>query len=62
MPGEFVNTTDHLYDIMGEGVDKTGFRRPTYEYKPDYVVPRFLEPMSFFGALRDFCTEERLPR
>lgn len=51
MPGVRKYSLLHLYDVMGEYVDKTG-RRPTYEYA---LIGGVNDSDSELGALRDFC-------
>ena len=51
MPGVRKYSLIHLYDIMGEYVDKTG-RRPTYEYA---LIKGVNDSDNELGALRDFC-------
>ena len=51
MPGVKKYSLIHLYDIMGEYVDKTG-RRPTYEYA---LIKGINDSDNELGALRDFC-------
>ena len=51
MPGVKKYSLMHLYDIMGEYVDKTG-RRPTYEYA---LIKGVNDTEDEIGALCDFC-------
>lgn len=51
MPGVRKYSLLHLYDIMGEYVEKTG-RRPTYEYA---LIGGINDSENELGALRDFC-------
>ena len=51
MPGVKKYSLIHLYDVMGEYVDKTG-RRPTYEYA---LIQGVNDNEDELGALCDFC-------
>ena len=53
MPGVKKYSLMHLYDIMGEYVDKTG-RRPTYEYA---LIKGINDTEDEIGALCDFCRD-----
>lgn len=51
MPGVRKWSLQHLYEVMGEYVDKTG-RRPTYEYA---LIRGINDSEDELGALCDFC-------
>lgn len=53
MPGVKRYSLMHLYDIMGEYVDKTG-RRPTYEYA---LIKGVNDTENEIAALCDFCRD-----
>ena len=53
MPGVRKYSLMHLYEVMGEYVDKTG-RRPTYEYA---LIRGVNDTEDELGALCDFCRD-----
>ena len=53
MPGVRKYSLLHLYEVMGEYVDKTG-RRPTYEYA---LIRGINDTEDELGALCDFCRD-----
>ena len=53
MPGVKKYSLIHLYEVMGEYVDKTG-RRPTYEYA---LIRGINDTEDELGALCDFCRD-----
>jgi 23S rRNA (adenine2503-C2)-methyltransferase len=53
MPGVRKYSLLHLYEVMGEYVDKTG-RRPTYEYA---LIRGVNDTEDELGALCDFCRD-----
>lgn len=53
MPGVRKHSLLHLYEVMGEYVDKTG-RRPTYEYA---LIRGVNDTEDELGALCDFCRD-----
>lgn len=53
MPGVRKYSLMHLYEVMGEYVDKTG-RRPTYEYA---LIRGINDTEDELGALCDFCRD-----
>lgn len=53
MPGVKKYSLIHLYEVMGEYVDKTG-RRPTYEYA---LIKGVNDSDDELGALCDFCRD-----